>query len=511
MRSGKLRDSVLIADSDVERAERMAAACAERGIDVEIATHGARALEIALSELPVAIVAQLDLPLIDGARLAEILRSNPRTESIGVLFVADERSIAAASGAAGQVIPGHADPETIVHFVEALLLKHRPPKGESEEPVGGIEGELAQLALTELIELFHVNRKTGLIALERGSGRRRETGQVVLRGGDVVHASTGAVEGEKALYRLFAWDRGQFRFVPDDSACDASVERPTRALLREGRRQAAEWLRLVDELPTQNTRVVLIVPRQELPSVLHPLTQEVLLALEISDRVDHILDRCSFPDYQVLRTLTTLLRRGLVELQHDAGDDPRRSAASVLPRGLATRLRERLDRQRVGLDAKVLVIGSGEDAAASLSRLMGRVPGAEIPERPVSAAACITPLCRLAVDDEIAIEWLLAPASRRFAPVWPLAAHGALAVVFLHTAPIDSSIEVLRPAIEAIGQLPRVRPLHVLLLDKPDDGSVAEVCEALALFDDRSVVEIQIGEPDAAEEGLRELLRRVLG
>ena len=47
MRSGKLRDSVLIADSDVERAECMAAACAERGIDVEIATHGARALEIA--------------------------------------------------------------------------------------------------------------------------------------------------------------------------------------------------------------------------------------------------------------------------------------------------------------------------------------------------------------------------------------------------------------------------------------------------------------------------------
>jgi hypothetical protein len=53
--------------------------------------------------------------------------------------------------------------------------------------------------------------------------------------------------------------------------------------------------------------------------------------------------------------------------------------------------------------------------------------------------------------------------------------------------------------------------MHVLLLDKPDDGSVAEVCEALALFDDRSVVEIPMGVPDAAEEGLRELLRRVLG
>ena len=88
-----LRDVVLIADSDVERAERLAAACTERGIDVQVATHGARALEIALAELPVALVTQLDLPLIEGARLAEILRANPRTESTGILFIADERTV----------------------------------------------------------------------------------------------------------------------------------------------------------------------------------------------------------------------------------------------------------------------------------------------------------------------------------------------------------------------------------------------------------------------------------
>jgi CheY-like chemotaxis protein len=506
-----LSDSVLIADSDVQRAERMAAACSARGIHVEIASHGARALEIALAELPVAIVAQLDLPLIEGTRLAEILRANPRTRAIGILFISDASQPAPGAATAGRVIPGSADPDTIVHFVEALLLKRRPRrKGEPVgEPLGGIEGELAQLALAELLELFHVNRKTGRIVLERGPVRRREAGQVVLRDGEVAHADTGRVEGEKALYRLFGWDRGRFRFVPDDSDGPDTISRPTRALLREGRRQASEWDRLVEELPPQNTRVSLVISRGELPNVLHPLTQEVLLVLEMTDRVEEVLDRCAFPDYQVLRTLTTLLRRGLIQLRHDGGDEAPRVGPAVLAPALTTRLREHIERQRRGLDAKVLVIGSGAEAGPTLSALVARLPGADPAPRAVGARA-IEALGRLVVEDDTAIEWIAVPGARRFSAVWPLAAHGALAVVFVHAGPLDAAVEAVRPALEGMRALPRVRLLHAILADKPGEGSAGTLCESLSLFDERSVVEIPLGAPERADEALRELLRRVL-
>jgi CheY-like chemotaxis protein len=507
-----LSDIVLIADSDVQRAERMAAACAERSIHVEVASHGARALEIALAELPVAIVAQLDLPLIEGTRLAEILRANPRTRAIGILFISDERQPAPGTTTAGRVIPGSSDPDTIVHFVEALLLKRRPRrKGEpAAEPLGGIEGELAQLALAELLELFHVNRKTGRILLERGPVRRREAGELVLREGEVVHAATGRVEGEKALYRLFGWDRGRFRFIPDETEAPRTVERPTRALLREGRRQAAEWDRLIEELPPQHTRVSLVVSRGELPNVLHPLTQEVLLVLEMTDRVEEVLDRCGFPDYQVLRTLTTLLRRGLIELRHDGGDEAPRVGPAVLAPAFTTRLREHIERQRRGLDAKVLVIASAAEAGHALSALIGRLPGADPPPRAVGARA-IEALGRLVVEEDAAIEWITAPGSRRFSAVWPLAAHGALAGVFVHAGPPDAAVEALRPALDGMRALPRVRTLHAVLADKPSEASPsAAVCERLSLFDERSVVEIPLGAPERADEALRELLRRVL-
>ncbi|MGH0029848.1 MAG: DUF4388 domain-containing protein [Myxococcota bacterium] len=505
----RLRDMVLIADSDVERAERLAASISERGIDVQVATHGARALEIALAELPVALVTQLDLPLIEGARLAEILRANPRTESTGILFIADERAVPPEGDAAGRVLPGHADPETIVHFVQALLLKHRPPRGgESPEPLGGIEGELAQLPLSELIELFHVNRKTGRIVLERGPARRRESGQVVLREGEVVHASTGRVGGEKALYRLFAWDRGHFSFVPDGSASEVSVERPTRAMLREGRRQAAEWDRLAAELPPGQTRAALVVSRDELPSVLHPLTQEVLMVLELTDRVDELLDRASFPDYQVLRTLLTLVRRGLVELRQAAGDSASRGPA-VVPPGLAARLRERLERTRTGADGKVLVIASSDEARHALAVRIAGLPGADPAPEPVATQAMVA-LGRIDLDEDTAVHWVSAPADARFAPIWPTAAYGAITVVFVHAGALETSVQALRPAIDCLGALPRVRTVHALLTEKDGEATGAALCEALSLFDDRRVVEIPLAEGESADAGLRELLRRVL-
>jgi len=505
----RLRDMVLIADSDVERAERLAASCAERGVDVQVATHGARALEIALAELPVALVTQLDLPLIEGARLAEILRANPRTESTGILFIADERTVPPEGDAAGRVLPGHADPETIAHFVQALLLKHRPPREETPEPLGGIEGELAQLPLSELIELFHVNRKTGRILLERGPARRRESGQVALRVGDVVHAAIGRVEGEKALYRLFAWNRGHFQFVPDPSIGEQSIERPTRALLREGRRQAAEWDRLAGEISPAQTRASLVVAREELPSVLHPLTQEVLLALEGTDRVDHLLDRCSFPDFQVLRTLMTLVRRGIVEMRSASHDASSRAAKAAVPPGVAARIRQRMERTRCGGDAKVLVLASGDDAAHALAARIAALPGAS--DAPASIPAnAMAPLGQIDLDEETAVRWVAAPSDGRFRPIWPTGSYGALAVVFAHAGPVEQSVQSLRSAIDAIGSLPRVRMLHALFSEKAGEGAAASLCEALALFDDRRVVEIPLAAGREADESFRELLRRVL-
>ena len=79
--------AVLIADGNRTRAEQIGTACAARGFATSLVPHGAAALEAALSDAPDVVVAPTDLALIDGPKLAEILRANPRTQEVRFLLL----------------------------------------------------------------------------------------------------------------------------------------------------------------------------------------------------------------------------------------------------------------------------------------------------------------------------------------------------------------------------------------------------------------------------------------
>jgi CheY-like chemotaxis protein len=505
---------VLIADGDADRARAVAKACRALGIDVRMATHGASALEIALAHKPAAMVVQAALPLIDGPRLAQILQTNPHTCAMRMLFISDV-GIEAGDSPLGKMIPGEADPETIARFIEALLRDKSPEPIRAEggmlRGAPGVEGKLAQVSLAELIELFHVNRKTGLIEVRQGGGRRAVSGRIDLLDGDVIQARIGSVAGEKALYRLLAWRRGRFAFREQPVARErGGIERPTRALLREAKRQADEWRRTGNELPAPHARVALKVARSSLPSVLHPLTQEVLLSLELSSRVSDVLDRCTFPDYQVLRTLQTLVRRGMVEMRAESAA-PEPPAGGLFGPALAARLRDWLDQGRLpeapAVDAKLALFASDPEAGRTLASLFARLPGVE--HTPRANPGEIAPVLRIPVDDDVAIEVVEVPAAPRFASLWPLAAHGALANVFVHGGGIEASVAALRLAADQVAALPRSRCFHVLL-DEKSKRSVGALCEKLGLFDDRHAFALAPEKPDEAPAALRELLARLL-
>jgi hypothetical protein len=340
----------------------------------------------------------------------------------------------------------------------------------------------------------------------RGRGRSRQRGAIHLREGQVVHAHVGSVTGEKAFLRLLGWDRGRFSFRPGAASAEATIDRPTRALLREGLRQSAEWKRLAAELRPRGARARLRVSRASLPAVLHPLTQEVLMVLEITDRIDEVLDRCSFPDYQVLGTLSTLVRRGLVDLRRGPGPGRDRHAPGA---SAAARLRDRLIASGApseGADAKVLVAACSDPALRALGSLLERAGGASpAPPEPLRG---IGALCRLDLDDDLGIEWLAVSPDTRFAAIWPLAAHGALAVVLLHAGPPRDSCAALRAAQDAFAELPATRVVHALLQEK-GEPSAAELCERLGLADPHGIATFTLDEPRRLREALDGLLTRL--
>ncbi len=512
--------TVLIADGDFQRGKRLAAACEELGLAANLAIHGAAALEVALSNPPVVLIAQFGLPLIDGAQLGEILQANPRTRSVGVIYLADNASEAERKHVGGEIVGPTIDSQAVARRVQALVearIQGEAGSGSQNEDVGGVEGQLSQLALADLLQLFHVSQKSGSVDLRRDSeAGSDESGRVQLRAGEIIHAEIESILGEKALFRLLAWDRGEFKFVPGAATEKSTIDKPTRALLQEGLRQNQELALRADSMPPLESSVHLKIRRSSLPVVIHPLTQEVLLVLEAYSRVGEVVDHCSFPDYQVLRTLHTLIERGMVEVNEESEGATQPIVANRLfSQAPGARLREwmgvdTLDANGVR-DARLLVVASDPAGSREFTRLIANLPGATVRDSSESDPIDrLGVLGRLAVDDEVGIEFTEVPADPRFSALWPLAGHAAVGILMVLSGPVAAALEAVRPAFETLRALPRARVLHLLMLEKDAGVEADALRENLSVFDDSSLFLIPVGKDGTAEVLLREMFIRIL-
>jgi DNA-binding response OmpR family regulator len=513
---------VLIADGNRGRGRRLADACERSGIATRLASHGAAALEMALAHQPPVVVAEMDLPLVDASKLAEILGANPRTRQARFLYLGDEERLRGRARVGDQVMPVSCGPEELARrIIEVLERQDRIERvDETAEEIGMAEGDLAQLSVADLLQLFHMNQRSGRLVLRRDAEQETQgQGSIQILDGDVIRADVGITEGEKALFRLMAWSQGKFSFEPGRSSESPRIFAPTRALLVEGMRQLEEWDRLAPRLPPLDSPLKLDVTTADLPNIVHPLTQEVLLLLEIYPRVRDVVDHCSFPDYQVLRTLHTLSERGIVQIGRVPISGPVQMSEGLFNEAQARRLsdwlREESPRNGKPADAKLVVVASDPGAVVDFVNLMAATPQITLtPPRngrkstvPADVLGCIG---RVEVDAALGIEIFHLPRDRRYAPLWPLAGHGALAVLFLLTGPVAAAAERVRELVEILRDVPKTRIFHVAMLRKDERISPDELRENAELIDDTPLYLMALEGDKEPAALLRGLLARVV-
>jgi hypothetical protein len=162
-------------------------------------------------------------------------------------------------------------------------------------------------------------------------------------------------------------------------------------------------------------------------------------------------------------------------------------------------------------DARLLVVASDPAGSREFSRLIANLPGAAMRDNSRSDSSDrLGVLGRLAVDDEVGIEFTEVPADPRFSALWPLAGHGAVGILMVLSGPVAAALEAARPAFETLRALPRARIFHLLLLEKEGGVEADALRENLSVFDDSSLFLVPIRKDGTAEVLLREMLVRIL-
>lgn len=511
---------MLIADFDPGRSRALADGCTARGHVVEHAAHGATALEVALEVLPEIIVCPIDLPVIDGAQLAEILRANPRTRHASFIFlVKDDLDAPMGMDPRDATVVSPWCESDVLDHIDAIL--ERSARFGEARPDTEIEGKLAQISIVDLLQIFQMNQKSGTLRIWRTG--TSGSGSILLREGQVIDASVPledgtCIVGEKAVYRLFGWKEGRFEFVPGVISEAARIQKPPRALLMEGMRQVDEWEKLRRDLPGPDARLALSGPLEELPAGSHPLAREVIEAVTTYGRVSEVVDHCTAPDYQVLRILSDLLARELLVPErvggHSRGPSDGDGDEIFSPIQLR-RIQEWAAAQRPqsGPVLKLIVAGANtavlqgfSDAMRECAEFRGDGRLLREPDR----IGGMTTLGYFPVGDGMTLRLLALPTALRYAPLWPVAAHGMLGAIILPAGPYGAALEETEPAFASLQAICPRSVFHLILPDTSGTSLSAGAREQLDALEGGSVFVLP-GTPGADRvRVLRNLFSRLI-
>jgi DNA-binding response OmpR family regulator len=429
----RLQGRVLIVDAAYNTLGTLSRAMRARGHHVTLCADGRAGLQRAVESAPDVVVVDRDVPVVDVKTFLEVLRDNPRTSTAHafVLTAPDPGYLSALDPRVEALVkPFHV--AEVVARLEAVLRARSAPRREPE-----LRGDLAQVALFDLLQVFAANRRTGTLRVEASGA----SGEISVRDGRVVDCAFRGARGEKALYRLLSATEGQFLFMPDVTSVAETIHASTDMLMMEAVRQADELKEVQNTMPSTAAQVALARRPQDMTS----MAERILTALGEDTRgIDELLDVFPDSDLDVMRGIKTLIdSNALVVL--DAGTQRTHLCdedEAVVLRAAALKLRP------MGSEgaARLAILTTNHVVMARFARALSGVEGfvseASVPE-PAGEGSLGT-IGSLRVGG-VEVELFAVPIDRELRPLWgALLSHVRVAIWLGDALPDDHAREQLK-------------------------------------------------------------------
>lgn len=227
--------TVLLVDPDSDETTVLELALLEHHCTVHVACSAESALALLESVAPDAIVSEVQLTSGTGFDLLEFLKARTQDKPVAFVFLSDVTESALVNRALGagaadflfKPLPGQAVAAKLVHLMQRSREAYRG---------GGVTGSLQEMSLPDIVQVLHQGRKSGVLRLTSD----RNTGEVYLRDGDIVHATWRDLRGADAFYALLCLKTGTFAVDADVPAPQTTIDLSAEMLLIEGMRRLDE-------------------------------------------------------------------------------------------------------------------------------------------------------------------------------------------------------------------------------------------------------------------------------
>jgi len=250
------RQNLLIVDGDARNRRVLEVSLRKAGFSITPAESAEEALEFLQHAEPDLIISDTRLPGRDGFDFCMDVKGNQRWKLIPFIFLTSEKSIEdKVRGLELGVEDYLTKPiyiKEITTRITMLLQRKQHERLEKKDAARTkFSGQLADMAVVDLVQTIEISRKTGTISLSTELG----DATVWFREGAIIDAEMGRLQGSAAIYRLLGLSDGHFdvEFKPVNR--HQVIEESTQAILMEGMRRVDEWGRLMEQLPALDSQL----------------------------------------------------------------------------------------------------------------------------------------------------------------------------------------------------------------------------------------------------------------
>lgn len=178
-----------------------------------------------------------------------------------------------------------------------------------------LDGSLEDFGLSDVLQLIHIGKRTGILWVASND----KVAEIYFKDGEVIHAVMDEETGESAIYKIFNWRSGQFKFETKLVSVPETITIGSQNLILEATRRIDEWAKLRDLIPSSKTVLTFAVePRVGSENItLEPQEWRILSLIDGQRSVEEIAELSGFSELKTTTILYGLVSSGLLNVAEE--------------------------------------------------------------------------------------------------------------------------------------------------------------------------------------------------